>query len=101
MSTAIPLLIPRSQRQNVALQQTLPQLTTQFQIREIDDSVGTPGDLILPSLGIACLFPSIGLEDTAARAGVILQRRRCIILVPADEMLDFQLRYFVHKANLG
>jgi hypothetical protein len=36
-----------------------------------------------------------------ARAGVILQRRRCIILVPADEMLDFQLRYFVHKANLG
>ena len=52
----IPLLIPQSQRQNVLLAQTLPQLTSRFEIREIQDSPTTPGDLIFPSFGIACLL---------------------------------------------
>lgn len=91
----IPLLTPRSQRGNKLLQQTLPLLTSHFQIREIDDSPTTPGDLVFPSLGIACLvIPQRGdLNGIVNRAGTILQRRRCLMLVPQEDIWDVQLRY--------
>ena len=94
----IPLLIPHSQRQNVLLQQTLPHLTPHFQIREIEDSPTTPGDLVFPSLGIACLVvPDIGnLDDLIIRAASVLQRRRCLIFVSQQHMSEVQLRHVVH-----
>jgi hypothetical protein len=91
----LPLLIPRSQRRNVLLQQTLPHLTPNFQIREIDDSPTNPGDLVFPSLGIAgLLVPQPGnMDDMVLRAASILQRRRrCLILVSQKDMYDVQLR---------
>jgi hypothetical protein len=92
----IPLLIPQSQRQNVVLQQTLPQLSSHFQVREIQDSPSTPGDVVFPSLGIACLIilNSEKLDEMVVCAANILQRRRrCLILVPPQEVSDVQLRY--------
>ena len=89
----IPLLIPRSLRTNVLFQQTLPELTRHFQVREIDNSPTTPGDLIFPSLGIACLLcPAI--DDVINRAGSIIQRRRrCVILTTPEDLWQVQLRY--------
>lgn len=96
----IPLLIPHSQRQNILLQQSLPYLQSNFQIREIQDSPSTPGDIVFPSLGIACLFYNGenldgegNLDDLILRVANIIQRRRCLILVtPAQQMADVQLR---------
>ena len=90
----IPLLIPQSQRQNVLLAQTLPQLTSRFEIREIQDSPTTPGDLIFPSFGIACLLvlDVQNMDDMIDRAACILQRRRCLILVSQQYMFDVQYR---------
>jgi hypothetical protein len=91
----IPLLIPKSQRQNILLQQILPQLKLHFQIREIDDSPTTPGDLVFPSLGVACLFVmSAGnFDGTVVGVRNILQRRRhCLIFVSQELMWDVQLR---------
>jgi hypothetical protein len=95
----IPLLTPRSQRGNELLQQTLTHLTSHFQIREIDDSPTTPGDLVFPSLGIACLVipPTGDLDSTINRAGTILQRRRCLILVAQEHVWDVQLRYHLQQ----
>jgi len=88
----IPLLIPRSLRTNTLFQQTLPQLTRHFQIREIDNSPTTPGDLIFPSLGTACLLCP-DLDDVISRAGNIIQRRRrCVILTSPEDVWDMQLR---------
>ena len=90
----IPLLIAQPQRQNVLLQQTLPHLTSHFKIREIQDSPTTPGDLIFPSLGIACLLvlDLQNMDDLMDRATSILQRRRCLILVSQQYMFDVQYR---------
>jgi hypothetical protein len=95
----IPLLTPRSQRGNELLQRTLTHLTSHFQIREIDDSPTTPGDLVFPSLGIACLvIPQGGdLDSVINRAGSILQRRRCLILVAQEHVWDVQLRYHLEQ----
>ena len=92
-----PLLIPRSQGGNKLLQQTLPNLTSHFQIREIDDSPTTPGDLVFPSLGVACLvIPPGGDWDSAIiHARTILQRRRCLMFVPEVDVWDVQLRYHI------
>jgi len=94
-SGMIPLLIPRCHRGNELLQQALPLLTSHFQIREIDESPTTPGDLVFPSLGIACLvIPQGGdLETIVLRARTILQRRRCLMLVPQEDIWNVQLRY--------
>ena len=90
----IPLLIPQSQRQNVLLQQTLAHLTPHFKVREIQDSPTTPGDLIFPSLGIACILvvDVQNMDDMIGRAANILQRRRCLILVSQQYIFDVQLR---------
>ena len=95
----IPLLIPRSQRQNLLLQQALHHLIQHFQIREIDDSPTNPGDLVFPSLGIACiLVPQRGsMDDLVIRAGKILERRRCLILASQDDVWDVQLRYLFQQ----
>jgi hypothetical protein len=93
----IPLLTPRSQRGNELLQQTLTHLTSHFQIREIDDSPTTPGDLVFPSLGIACLVIPPGGDLDFNRAGTILQRRRCLILVAQEHVWDVQLRYHLQQ----
>ena len=89
----IPLLIPQSQRHNILLQQTLPHLTPHFKIREIQDSPTTLGDLIFPSLGVACLLvlDMQNMDDMIGRAANILQRRRCLILVSQEYMFDVQL----------
>jgi hypothetical protein len=63
-----------------------------LQIREIDESASTPGDLVFPSLGIACVVNGEDADDIVARAGKILQRRRCLVLVPQEEVWDVQLR---------
>jgi hypothetical protein len=89
----IPLLIPRSQRRNGILQQGLPLIASQFQIREIDESASTPGDLVFPSLGIACVVNGGSMDDILVSAGNILQRRRCLILVPQEEVWEVQMRY--------
>lgn len=91
----IPLLIPKSQRQNVLLLQILPQLTSHFQIREIDDSPTTPGDLIFPSLGLACLFVlnTADFDGAVVRVRSILERRRhCLVLASQELMWEVQLR---------
>jgi hypothetical protein len=98
----IPLLTPHSQRQNLLLQQTLPHLTSHFQIREIQDSPTTPGDLVFPSLGIACLIvlDIENLDDLIIRAASVLQRRRCVIFVSQQNISEVQLKYFVHMIAL-
>jgi hypothetical protein len=86
-----PLLIPKSQRRNGALQQALAQLSVQFQIREIGDSPSMPGDFVLPSLGIACVLAR-EIDEIVRLAADILQRRRCVILVPSEDVCHVQLR---------
>ena len=90
----IPLLIPRSRRENVLMRHVLAHLESHFQVREIDDSPATPGDIVFPSLGLACLVSSESeIDDTIVRASQILQRRRCLVLVPSQDMWSVQLRY--------
>jgi hypothetical protein len=88
----IPVLIPRSQQRDAILQQALPLMMSLLQIREIDESPSTPGDLVFPSLGFACVVNGEDADDIVARAGKILQRRRCLVLVPQEEVWDVQLR---------
>ena len=89
----IPLLRPRSTGRNDGLQACLPRLSQYFQIREIDESPMNPGDFIFPSLCIAGVI-SMSAEETVARAAeILLRRRRCLILVPQESMMDVQLEY--------
>ena len=92
----IPVLIPRSSRQIPLVQQSIPRLATVLQIRDIDDSLSTPGDLVFPSLGVSCLIFSGDrneMDMLIARAEKVLQRRRCLILAPQDDVWEIQLRY--------
>lgn len=89
------MLIPRSSRRNVVVQQAIPRLATVFRIRDIDDSPSTPGDLVFPSLKVACVIASEDVNDTIIHAGKVLQRRRCLILAPQATSWEIQFRYNV------
>src|SRR5579859_5942489 len=87
----IPLLVPRQRK--IELQDTLSALASQFQIREIDESTSTPGDMIFPSLSFACVIGGEG-DDILVKAENIMQRRRCLVLVPQHQFWEIQYRYF-------
>ena len=88
----IPLLIPRHRKNE--LQETLSGLASHFQIREIDESTSTPGDMIFPSLSLACVVVGDGMrDDFLDKAKNIMQRRRCLVLVPQELFWEIQYRY--------
>ena len=91
----IPILVPRSQQENAILHSALHGLPPEFQIREIDDSPTTPGDLVFPSLGISVLLISDteSMEGKLICAENILLRRQCLMLVPQERVKEAQLRY--------
>jgi hypothetical protein len=94
-STMIPALVPRSQTGNRILHDALNQLGGNVQIRQIDDSPSTPGHLVFPSLGIACVIAFGDVDDAVSLADLILQRRRrCLILAPGKDIWEIQLRWY-------
>jgi hypothetical protein len=88
----VPLLIARSTRQMSLVREAIPRLSTRLQIRDIDDSMSVSGDLVFPTLGVACLIYTGDVDALISRSDSILKRRRILILAPQDDVWEVQFR---------